>query len=92
MGSVSAPVQTDQGTIAAVRLGMPLARVITSPGSDYGEQVIQAAHQIAQSLEQKSNSLRGGYRVSSVTAEARRIRAVVGLSSRAFPQIGSVPP
>jgi DNA-binding IclR family transcriptional regulator len=53
LGSISAPVQTDEGIIAAVCLAMPLARVITSPGKDHGDKVIQAAQRIAQSLQQR---------------------------------------
>lgn len=53
LGSISAPVQTDEGIIASVCLAMPLARVIESPGKDHGEKVIQAAQLIAQALQQK---------------------------------------
>jgi DNA-binding IclR family transcriptional regulator len=54
LGSISAPVVTDEGIIAAVCLAMPLARVIESPGKDHGDKVIQAAQRIAQSLQQKT--------------------------------------
>lgn len=50
LGSVSAPVRTDEGIIAAVCLAMPLARVITSPGKDYGDIVITAARRIAEAV------------------------------------------
>ena len=50
LGSISAPVQTDEGIIAAVCLAMPLARVVESPGKDHGDKVIEAAQRIAQSL------------------------------------------
>ncbi|MFJ6077965.1 IclR family transcriptional regulator [Pseudarthrobacter sp. NPDC092419] len=48
LGSISAPVQTDEGIIAAVCLAMPLARVVESPGKDHGDKVIEAAQRIAQ--------------------------------------------
>ncbi|TDL39715.1 IclR family transcriptional regulator [Arthrobacter nitrophenolicus] len=50
LGSISAPVETDEGIIAAVCLAMPLARVVESPGKDHGDKVIEAAKRIAQSL------------------------------------------
>src|SRR5688500_17903919 len=53
LGSISVPVQTDEGIVAAVCLAMPLARVIASPGKDHGDKVIQAAQRIAQSLQQR---------------------------------------
>lgn len=53
LGSISAPVQTDEGIVAAVCLAMPLARVVASPGKDHGDKVIQAAQRIAQSLQQR---------------------------------------
>lgn len=53
LGSVSAPVQTDEGIVAAVCLAMPLARVVASPGQDHGDEVIQAAQRIARTLQQK---------------------------------------
>lgn len=52
LGSVSAPVQTAEGIVAAVCLAMPLARVISSPGKDHGDHVIHAAQRIAQTLQQ----------------------------------------
>ncbi|MFF2031025.1 IclR family transcriptional regulator [Arthrobacter sp. NPDC058192] len=51
LGSVSAPVRTDEGIIAAVCLAMPLARVSDSPGADFGALVVQAAERIAQAVE-----------------------------------------
>ncbi|BCW19020.1 IclR family transcriptional regulator [Arthrobacter sp. NtRootA9] len=53
LGSISAPVQTDEGIVAAVCLAMPLARVVASPGKDHGDEVIQAAQRIARTLQQK---------------------------------------
>ena len=53
LGSISAPVQTDEGIVAAVCLAMPLARVVASPGQDHGDEVIQAAQRIARTLQQK---------------------------------------
>lgn len=53
LGSISAPVQTDEGIVAAVCLAMPLARVIESPGKDHGDEVIHAAQRIAQALQQR---------------------------------------
>jgi DNA-binding IclR family transcriptional regulator len=53
LGSISVPVQTDEGMVAAVCLAMPLARVIASPGKDHGDKVIEAAQRIAQSLQQR---------------------------------------
>ena len=53
LGSISAPVQTDEGVIAAVCLAMPLARVNKSPGQDFGNQVIEAAEKIAQAVERR---------------------------------------
>lgn len=50
LGSVSAPVTTGEGIIAAVCLAMPLARVIGSPGQDHGDLVRQAAQQIADAV------------------------------------------
>lgn len=51
LGSISAPVQTDEGIIAAVCLAMPLARVVKSPGQDFGAQVIRAAARVAEAVE-----------------------------------------
>lgn len=53
LGSISAPVQTEEGIIAAVCLAMPLARVAKSPGQDYGHQVIRAAERIAEAVKRK---------------------------------------
>ena len=53
LGSISAPVQTDEGIIAAVCLAMPLARVVKSPGQDFGDQVIRAAERIADAVERR---------------------------------------
>jgi DNA-binding IclR family transcriptional regulator len=53
LGSISAPVQTDEGIIAAVCLAMPLARVVKSPGQDFGDQVIRAAERIAEAVERR---------------------------------------
>jgi DNA-binding IclR family transcriptional regulator len=50
LGSVSAPVRTDDGIVAAVCLAMPLARVTESPGKDFGDVVIQAAQRITDAL------------------------------------------
>jgi DNA-binding IclR family transcriptional regulator len=54
LGSVSAPVQTDQGIVAAVCLAMPLALVIESPGKDHGDDVVKAARRIAEALERRN--------------------------------------
>ncbi len=54
LGSISAPVQTDQGIVAAVCLAMPLARVSESPGKDHGDVVIQAARRIAEAMERRN--------------------------------------
>jgi DNA-binding IclR family transcriptional regulator len=53
LGSVSAPVRTDEGIIAAVCLAMPLARVSESPGKDFGTLVIKAAERIAEAVERR---------------------------------------
>ena len=53
LGSISAPVQTDEGIIAAVCLAMPLARVVKSPGQDFGDQVVRAAERIADAVERR---------------------------------------
>lgn len=52
LGSVSAPVNLRGQLIAAVCLAMPLARVTTSPGQDFGKDVAAAALRISQDLEQ----------------------------------------
>jgi DNA-binding IclR family transcriptional regulator len=57
LGSISAPVKTDEGIIAAVCLAMPLARVVKSPGQDYGDQVIRAAQAIADAVERRRQAL-----------------------------------
>lgn len=54
LGSISAPVRTDEGIIAAVCLAMPLARVSESPGRDHGDLVVQAAQRIADAVERKN--------------------------------------
>ncbi|MEV7136272.1 helix-turn-helix domain-containing protein [Arthrobacter sp. NPDC093128] len=54
LGSVSAPVTTDEGIIAAVCLAMPLARVAESPGRDFGKGVVEAARRIAEAIEQSN--------------------------------------
>ncbi|MDP9997502.1 IclR family transcriptional regulator [Pseudarthrobacter sulfonivorans] len=51
LGSVSAPVRTGEGIIAAVCLAMPLARVSESPGTDHGNLVVTAARRIAEAVE-----------------------------------------
>jgi DNA-binding IclR family transcriptional regulator len=53
LGSVSAPVCTDEGIIPSVCLAMPLARVSKSPGHDFGQVVIQAAARIADAMDRK---------------------------------------
>ncbi|SDM12589.1 IclR family transcriptional regulator [Arthrobacter sp. ok362] len=50
LGSISAPVRTNEGIIAAVCLAMPLARVSDSPGKDYGDAVVEAAQRIEEAL------------------------------------------
>ncbi|RAM37000.1 IclR family transcriptional regulator [Arthrobacter globiformis] len=52
LGSISAPVQTEEGIIAAVCLAMPLARVTGSPGQDHGAVVVQAARRIAEAVRE----------------------------------------
>jgi DNA-binding IclR family transcriptional regulator len=52
LGSISAPVQTEEGIIAAVCLAMPLARVTGSPGQDHGAVVVQAARRIADAVRE----------------------------------------
>jgi DNA-binding IclR family transcriptional regulator len=54
LGSVSAPVRTDDGIIAAVCLAMPLARVSESPGKDHGNLVVQAAERIAEAARRRT--------------------------------------
>jgi DNA-binding IclR family transcriptional regulator len=54
LGSVSAPVITDDGIIAAVCLAMPLARVSESPGKDHGSLVVQAAERIAEAARRRT--------------------------------------
>ena len=54
LGSISAPVRTNDGIIAAVCLAMPLARVSESPGKDHGDVVIRAAQRIAEAMERKN--------------------------------------
>ena len=54
LGSVSAPVRTDEGIIAAVCLAMPLARVSESPGKDHGGLVVRAAERIAEAVERRN--------------------------------------
>jgi DNA-binding IclR family transcriptional regulator len=51
LGSVSAPVRTGEGMVAAVCLAMPLARVSESPGKDHGDLVVTAARRIAEAVE-----------------------------------------
>jgi DNA-binding IclR family transcriptional regulator len=51
LGSVSAPVGTGEGMVAAVCLAMPLARVSESPGKDHGNLVVAAARRIAEAVE-----------------------------------------
>lgn len=50
LGSISAPVQTGEGIIAAVCLAMPLARVTGSPGQDHGAVVVRAARRIEEAV------------------------------------------
>lgn len=50
LASVSAPVRTDEGIIAAVCVAMPLARVSDSPGKDYGDMVVEAARRIEEAM------------------------------------------
>jgi DNA-binding IclR family transcriptional regulator len=52
LGSISAPVQTEEGIIAAVCLAMPLARVTGSPGQDHGAVVVQAARRIEDAVRE----------------------------------------
>ena len=52
LGSISAPVQTDEGIIAAVCLAMPLARVTGSPGQDHGAVVVEAARRIEEAVRE----------------------------------------
>ncbi|MBT2547720.1 IclR family transcriptional regulator [Arthrobacter sp. ISL-65] len=52
LGSISAPVQTEEGIIAAVCLAMPLARVTGSPGQDHGAVVVQAARRIQEAVRE----------------------------------------
>ena len=52
LGSISAPVQTEEGIIAAVCLAMPLARVTGSPGQDHGAVVVQAARRIEEAVRE----------------------------------------
>ncbi|WP_104139536.1 IclR family transcriptional regulator [Arthrobacter sp. ZGTC131] len=54
LGSVSAPVRTDEGIVAAVCLAMPLARVTESPGKDCGDVVVQAAQRIAEAMARQN--------------------------------------
>jgi len=52
LGSISAPVQTGEGIIAAVCLAMPLARVTASPGQDHGAVVVRAARRIEEAVRE----------------------------------------
>jgi DNA-binding IclR family transcriptional regulator len=52
LGSISAPVQTGEGIIAAVCLAMPLARVTESPGQDHGAVVVRAARRIEEAVRE----------------------------------------
>jgi DNA-binding IclR family transcriptional regulator len=52
LGSISAPVQTGEGIIAAVCLAMPLARVTGSPGQDHGAVVVRAARRIEEAVRE----------------------------------------
>jgi DNA-binding IclR family transcriptional regulator len=54
LGSISAPVRSDEGIIAAVCLAMPMARVRASPGKDYGELAIVAAQRISEAMTRSS--------------------------------------
>jgi DNA-binding IclR family transcriptional regulator len=51
LGSVSAPVVLRGQTIASMCLAMPLARVSSSPGEDFGRQVAEAAARISSDLD-----------------------------------------
>ncbi|GAA3326399.1 IclR family transcriptional regulator [Paeniglutamicibacter sulfureus] len=51
LGSVSAPVMLRDQMIATLCLAMPLIRVETSPGLDFGEKVVRAARLIGTELE-----------------------------------------
>ncbi|WP_258062713.1 hypothetical protein [Arthrobacter sp. B0490] len=50
LASVSAPVRSDDGIIAAVCLAMPIARVASSPGKDYGDLAVLAAQKISETM------------------------------------------
>lgn len=53
LGSVSAPVRREGAVVAAVCLAMPLARLFrdATPGSTYGERVVEAAAKIQEQME-----------------------------------------
>jgi DNA-binding IclR family transcriptional regulator len=54
LGSISVPVQTGEGIIAAVCLAMPLALVSGSPGQDHGAVVVRAARRIEEAVREGS--------------------------------------
>ncbi|MFJ4029062.1 IclR family transcriptional regulator [Paenarthrobacter sp. NPDC089989] len=54
LGSVSAAVRVHDEIIAAVCLAMPLARVSTTPGTDHGDLVKDAARRIAEAVARNS--------------------------------------
>lgn len=50
VASVSAPVHGHSGVIAAVSVSGPIERVTRSPGSEFGDHVVQAAEEIERAL------------------------------------------
>jgi DNA-binding IclR family transcriptional regulator len=50
LSSVSAPVRVGDKVVAAVCLGVPLPRVQTSPGQQWGDRVVAIANELAQRL------------------------------------------
>lgn len=51
LGSVSAPVTVRGELVGAVCVAVPLARVATSPGEDFGERAVAAANRLAEAME-----------------------------------------
>jgi DNA-binding IclR family transcriptional regulator len=56
LGSVSAPVMVQGRMVASICLAVPLSRVSSSLGQDFGSAVVEAARRIAADLEQNRNA------------------------------------
>lgn len=51
LGSVSAPVTVRGELLGAVCVAVPLARVVGSPGEDFGPLTVEAADHLAEVME-----------------------------------------